>query len=180
LTGLDEFLNLFGNVTISTLAEILFAGVFLFCIYTKIKDYMINKHETEKMQGEQIAEALSAVRQYPEYRMTLEKEIQSLREGQEENTRRLVKMEDDAKRRERNRIRDTLLQNYRYYTSSEHNPVKAWTKMESEAFWELFGDYESVDGDGYVHSVVQPEMNLLTVIEMDDAVQIANLMKQRR
>ena len=37
--------------------------------------------------------------------------------------------------------------------------------MESEAFWELFRDYEDVNGDGHMHTVVQPAMNLLKVID---------------
>ena len=38
--------------------------------------------------------------------------------------------------------------------------------MESEAFWDLFKEYEEADGDGYMHTEVQPAMNLLTVLEM--------------
>ncbi len=30
--------------------------------------------------------------------------------------------------------------------------------MEAEAFWELFRDYEEAGGNGYMHTVVQPEM----------------------
>ena len=51
--------------------------------------------------------------------------------------------------------------------------------MEAEAFWELFKDYEDVDGDGYVHSEVQPAMNLLEVIEMEDTEKVTQLMKSR-
>ncbi|MDO4315626.1 MAG: hypothetical protein Q4C45_07590, partial [Oscillospiraceae bacterium] len=141
----------------------------------------------EKERDKQLKEALEAVRKYPEYRQQsieiqqkLESEIQGLRLAQQENTSKLITMEEDSKRRERNKLRDRLLQNYRYYTSKEHNPAKAWTRMESDAFWELFGDYEGTDGNGYVHTVVQPEMNLLTVIEMDDTGGIADLMKQRK
>lgn len=46
--------------------------------------------------------------------------------------RRLDKIETDAKRRERNTLRDRLLQSYRYYTSADHNPLGEWTKMESK------------------------------------------------
>ena len=88
-------------------------------------------------------------------------------------------MEKDTKRRERNKLRDRLLQNFRYFTSKEKNPLQAWTRMEAEAFWELFKDYEDVDGDGYVHSEVQPAMNLLEVIEMEDTEKVTQLMKSR-
>lgn len=111
---------------------------------------------------EQLKEALSAVRKYPE----LESEIQDLRKTQEETSERLAKMDEDIKRRERNKLRDRLLQNYRYYTNPKHNPSSAWTKMEAEAFWELFRDYEDAGGDGYVHTEVRPAMERLTVLEV--------------
>jgi hypothetical protein len=38
--------------------------------------------------------------------------------------------------------------------------------MESDAFWELFRDYEDLGGDGHMHSKVEPDMRGLTVIEM--------------
>lgn len=40
--------------------------------------------------------------------------------------------------------------------------------MEAEAFWELFKEYEDRGGNGYVHSVVQPAMNELTVRSLED------------
>ena len=43
--------------------------------------------------------------------------------------------------------------------------------MEAEAFWELFGEYEDRGGNSYMHSVVQPAMNKLTVLEMDEVIQ---------
>jgi hypothetical protein len=38
--------------------------------------------------------------------------------------------------------------------------------MESEAFWNMFHDYESLGGNGYIHSVVQPAMEGLTVLDL--------------
>ncbi len=110
----------------------------------------------------------------------LENEIQELRKAHDEHTCRLLQMEENSQRRERNKLRDRLLQNYRYYTSKEHNPRQEWTRMESETFWECFADYENMNGNGYMHSVVQPEMNLLGIIEMDDASGIAELMHSRK
>ena len=75
------------------------------------------------------------------------------------------RIDEENKKRERNRLRDELLKNYRYYTNPKTNPNQTWTRMESEAFWELFKDYEDLNGNGYVHTVVQPAMNLLTIID---------------
>lgn len=49
----------------------------------------------------------------------------------------------------------------------------------------LIHDYDlrklgDMNGNGYMHSVVQPEMNLLGIIEMDDASGIAELMHSRK
>lgn len=186
MTGFEEFIKMFGNFTISDLVHVILAGAFLFLIYRKVRDYLVKRYEADKKKDEQLEEALEAIRKYPEYRQqsisiqkSLEREIQELRRAQEDQTSRLVQMEDDTARMERNQLRDRLLENYRYFTSKEHNPMQAWTKMESEAFWELFSDYESVNGDGYVHTVVQPAMNLLTVIDMNDEEDIAELMQHR-
>ena len=89
-------------------------------------------------------------------------------------------MENDSKKRENNKLRNTLLQNYKYYTDKTKNPLQAWTKMESEAFWDLFGDYEDMGGNGYMHTEVQSKMQLLTVVEMDDANGISELMQARQ
>ena len=77
-----------------------------------------------------------------------------------------MQMQEENNRRERNKLRDRLLQSHRYYTNPKLNPNQSWTAMEAEAFWELFRDYEDAGGNGYVHSVVQPAMEQLTVIEI--------------
>ena len=52
--------------------------------------------------------------------------------------------------------------------------------MEADAFWSLFWDYEAVDGNGYVHSVVQPQMESLDIISMEDDDAIVALMNSRK
>lgn len=180
MTGMDEFLKLFGDVTILHVVEIILAGVFLYMVWKKIRDHMIKVHEADKKHEEQLNEALNAVRKYPEYRQQsveiqheLKNEIQSLRELQEglaqhmiQLDNRMSKSEESAKIKERNRLEDKLLEHYRHYTNPDTNPSLSWTKMESDAFWRLFKDYEDVDGDGYMHSIVQPAMNKLTIIDV--------------
>lgn len=186
MIGLEDFLKMFGNFTITDLVCLVLAAYFLFKIYNQVKDFAVKKYKEKEKNKEQLAEALDAIQKYPEYRQksveiqeALENEIQELRKAQESNTKRLVEMENGIKGRERNKLRDSLLQNYRYYTSKEHNPLQAWTKMESDAFWELFRDYEAVNGNGYMHTVVQPAMHELTIIDMDDDEGVANLMQHR-
>lgn len=175
MTGLEEFEKLFGGITVLNLLEFLLAIVFLALVYKKIRDYLVKRYEAAKLKDEQLKTALDAVSQYPKYReqsikiqRELESKIGELKKSQDENTDRLRKMEEIQKRQKRNELRDRLLQSYRYYTDRGRNPSQSWNRMEAEAFWELFGDYEAADGDGYIHTVVQPAMNLLKIVEMGE------------
>lgn len=71
---------------------------------------------------------------------------------------------EETKRLKRNELREKLLSSYRHFTSEELNPNQEWNEMEAEAFWHLFSDYEQLDGNGYMHSVVKPAMESLTII----------------
>lgn len=173
MTGLDEFKEVFGSFTVLNAVELALAILFCYLIYRKLSKYLIGRYEAGKKKDEQLKTALDAVSKYPEYRAQsiriqkeLQTEIDALRAAQGEQIARLKKMEDDQTRRERNRLRDRLLQSYRYYTDPACNPDGVWNTMEAEAFWEMFSDYEDVGGDGYIHSVVQPAMNLLKVVEI--------------
>lgn len=170
---LDEFLAMFGDLTISKISMFILACVFLYSIYNVIKNYFISKHEAQKQKDEELKEALEAARKYPEYRKqsikiqkALEEQIKELRSMLQDDHERLVRVEEQERRRECNRLRDTLLQNYRYYTNKETNQSQSWTRMEAEAFWDLFKDYEDLGGDGYMHTEVQPAMERLLVIEV--------------
>ena len=52
--------------------------------------------------------------------------------------------------------------------------------MESDAFWEMFGDYEELGGDGYMHTVVEPTMRQLIIVDMTDTAEISHLMSSRK
>ncbi|MBQ6833583.1 MAG: hypothetical protein IJO55_04110 [Lachnospiraceae bacterium] len=186
MNDVDVFLEVFGGFTIAEAMKFLIAVAAVIYACKKFSDYLTKKHDAEMKKNEQLEEALSAVKKYPEYRQQSiaiqkqwEQENKDIRKTLEEVIKRLDDMEEDTKRRERNKCRDRLLQSFRYYTNKEKNPMQAWTRMESEAFWEQFKDYENMDGNGYMHSDVQPAMNLLGVIEMDDTEHVAALMKSR-
>jgi hypothetical protein len=195
--GLDEFLLLFGDITISQIVTFVMAIIFIIFLCKQAKKYFNEKikvqnerEQAEKKKDEELKEALSAVRKYPEYRQQsikiqellegqiqdtrqqaikmqelLEEEIQELRALIQDDKQRLIHMEEQEKRRECNKLRDMLLQNYRYYTNKEQNPSQSWTVMESEAFWELFRDYEDLGGNGYMHTEVLPAMERLIIVD---------------
>lgn len=198
MKGLDEFLKLFGDITVSEIVTAIFAIVFMFFIYKQVKKYFDEKIKTqnekaqiEKKRDADIQEALTAVRKYPEYRKQsikmqelleseiqetrqqsikiqslLEEEIQELRLMIQEDKKRIARVEEQEKERECNKLRDILLQNYRYHTNKERNPNQTWTQMEAEAFWAIFKDYEALGGNGYMHTHVQPAMERLIVIDV--------------
>lgn len=172
MIGFEQFLSLFGDITLNNIIVFILAMVFCFGIYKQIKkffdnkkDLLIQKHELEKKKDEDLAYVLAEVKKYPEYREQSRRIQQEFRDEIDGIKEILTIMQDKQERRERNKLRDKLLQSYRYYTDKERNPDQTWTKMESEAFWELFRDYEDMKGDGYIHTDVQPAMNLLKVID---------------
>lgn len=57
-------------------------------------------------------------------------------------------------------LKDTLITYYNKY-----RVIGEWSKLEKDAFWELFEDYESRGGDGYIHSIVEPVMRELKEID---------------
>ena len=184
MTGLEEFEALFGNVTVASLVELGLVAVFLVKIWRKVKEYLDRRNEdwlaeekakearerADEERDRKLDKALAAIDKYPEYRAQslrvqkeLEDKISELTKSQDANTKKLHEMEETQNRESRNRLRDILLERYRYYTDPVRNPNQSWTTMEAEAFRELFGDYERAGGDGYMHSVVQPAMNRLRI-----------------
>lgn len=173
---MDEFISLFGSITIGTVVQWIIALGFLFMVFKKITEYLNKKLAEEAETKQHMQEILEATQRLPE----IEQKITALEQKQVESMQRLDKIESDAKRRERNTLRDRLLQSYRYFTSTDHNPFGEWTKMESEAFEELYNDYVEAGGNGYIHSEVKPTMDRLIVIDMADHDSITRLMQSRK
>lgn len=176
---LDEFLQIFGDIKLSQIVVVVLAFVFLFIVYKDIKKIIDAKiqeiqkrEETEKAYKKKIEESYSITQKYPEYhresiqiRDSLNKEIQEIRNCFNSVMERLEEIEKENKKRECSKLKDMLLQNYRYYTNLQQNPSQSWTRMESEAFWELFREYEATGGNGYMHTDVQPAMERLLIVD---------------
>lgn len=184
MSGMEEFLSIFGNITILQVVQFVLAVVFVVLVYRQVKKYFQKKiteqnkrAAIDEQRDKQLKEALDSVRQYPKYRQQsleiqekLQAQIEALNQAQQELNKRMSDMEEAADRRERNKLRDLLLQNYRHYINPETNPSHSWTAMEAETFWELFRDYEAAGGNGYIHTEVLPAMQLLTVVDVKKQV----------
>lgn len=165
MEGAEEFKAIFGGITLWQVVELGLAIGFALTIYRKVKNFIIERHDVEQERDEKLAQALDSINRYPQYRAQslriqdeLRGEITELRSSQQQTAQRLLEMEESQRMLERNKLRDRLLQGYRYYTAQGE-----WTVMEAEAFWELFREYESRGGNGYMHRVVEPAMRALSV-----------------
>ena len=177
---LDQFLETFGHITVGEVTVVLLAVFFGYAFYKELKklnDSRIAerqlKLEEERAQKKKVDEAWAVTQKYPVYhqesidiRDGLKKEIQEIRDYCSTLMKRFEEIEEQNKKRECSKLRDMLLQNYRYYTSETQNPSQSWTRMESEAFWELFREYEEAGGNGYMHTEVLPAMQRLNIIEV--------------
>ena len=191
--GLNEIKNIFGEFTVALLIEIIVAVIGIFISYKKLKDKIIGSYEERRQQREDIDEALEGVRAMPTYRqqsLNIQKELKTaddkiletcnkIQDGVNENQRILNERLDRLEDRERNALREKILNMHRLFTSKKRNPMQAWSEMERDSFNDLIKDYESLNGNGHVHTVVIPEMNLLRVIPMSDAITLAELFHSR-
>lgn len=167
----DEFINVFGEITVLQIAELVIGAVAIYSLYKKCRTAIISTHEESQKRERQFEEILEEVKKGSEHRQKsdeihelLGREIQGLRAMQENSTARLDSMEDWMKSKDKNMLRDILIKHYRYFTNTSRNPNQSWTEMESEAFWALFRDYEEAGGNGYMHTVVRPAMEKLTIV----------------
>lgn len=191
--GLEEFNNVFGSMTVALLIEIAVAVAGIFIAYKKLKDKIIGSYKERKQQQDDINEALTGVRNMPTYRqqsLEIQQQLKNadekiletcnkIQNGVNENQRILNERLDKLEDRERNSLRAKILDMHRMFTSKKMNPLQAWTEMERDAFNDLIADYESLNGDGHVHTVVIPEMNMLRVILMTDTKALAELFHSR-
>ena len=73
------------------------------------------------------------------------------------NLETMQKKENETKLKE---LKDSLISYY-----SKYRNVGEWSKLEKDAFWDLFDDYEKRGGDGYIHSIVEPVMRELREVD---------------
>lgn len=176
-----------------TVFDLIIAGAAVWGIGKKIEKRIIENHDADQQRDADIAEALKGVRAMPGYRqqsINIQTELKAaddailqtcatIQAGVAENQQILVERLDRLESRERNALRAKILDMHRLFTSKAKNPMQAWTEMERDAFFDLIRDYESLDGNGHVHSVVIPDMNRLDVIPMSDKKAVEELFHSR-
>lgn len=184
--GLEEIKDTLGTFTIGLLIEVVIAIIGIVIAYKKLKDNIIGAYEERNQQRADIDEALEGVRSIPDIQNDLKSTddkildiCNNIQNGVNENQRILNERLDKLEDRERNALRAKILDMHRLFTSKKMNPMQAWTEMERDAFNDLLIDYESLNGNGHVHTVVIPDMNMLRVVLMTDTKGLTELFHSR-
>lgn len=172
MVGMDQFLNWFGNITITQIVGLGLAGFFIYKMIKKINTYLQSKWQLEQQKDEELKTAIKSMKTFDSYHNEIattvnnfQTQLNDLKANVQNTNECLLQLKNDMDKRARNDLREKLLKEYRYYTDHDKNPTQSWKHMESEAFWALFKDYEDAGGDGFVHTIVQPAMNLLSIID---------------
>ena len=173
--GVSEIKDVFGTMTVAFVIEIIIAIIGIWIAYKKLKDKIIGSYKERQKQKTDIKEALDAVKAVD----TLIETCNNIQAGIETNQKKLNERLDKLEERERNALRAKILDMHRIFTNKKMNPMQAWTEMERDAFNDLISDYESLNGNGHIHTVVIPEMNQLRVILMTDLKTISELFHSR-
>lgn len=186
MLGLNEAKNIFGAMTVGFLIELILAGIFVVIAYKKLKDKIIGSYKEREQQKKDIKTALDGAEAIPTLKEDLKSSedriidlCQTIQDGVNENQRILNDRLDRLENRERNDLRAKILDMHRLFTSKKRNPLQAWSEMERDAFNDLISDYEELNGNGHVHTVVIPDMAMLRVIPMNDLESLAELFHSR-
>ena len=184
---MDYFLDTFGNIKFGSVIIFIAAVAFAIIIIVKCYKFLVGLHDKMQEKDETLTKVVQKteeldgeLKKISDTQMSIISSVKKISDSQEKLTEQITSFEKVMKTQSCNKLRDRIIQSYRYYTSVEKNPMKAWTEMEKDAFDRLFKDYEDLGGDGYIHSTVEPEMNSLEVIDMTDYECLSNLMKSRK
>jgi len=101
-----------------------------------------------------------AVRQSIRHDEMIKADISSLTEKVNEIADTLSVMQKKDNETKLKELKGSLI---RYY--HKYKDIGEWSKLEKDAFWDLFDDYEKRGGDGYIHTIVEPAMRELRETE---------------
>lgn len=174
---MESLLELFGSneiggITVYKLALIIGAIAFVIRKLVVVTKMITDIYKAYQDREEELAENAKICR-------NMQKEVKRLSEVQKKNTEKLIKFEEEIKRRDKNKIKTDLLGWFHFYTNKAKNPQLAWTEMESDVFWSNFAEYEDLGGNGFMHNDVRPAMNALEIVSMDDHERLTSLYASR-
>ena len=177
---MQYLLDIFKNISFTSVIIFVAAMCFLGNLIIKAYKGIVSFHDSLQERDKLIKETSEGIKELKEEYTGLASQVTEILERQNEIEIKQNKIDEKNRKYNLHKIRDRLLQSYRYYVESTSNPARAWSEMEKEAFYGSFQDYEEMGGDGFMHTTVEPAMAALTVIKMSDKEGLTKLMESRK
>ena len=157
----------------------------------KIINNLILRMDSQEQNIKKLQDAVNKLPQYREQSLQIQAELkeadvsvkelcETIKNEVVENRKEVMQKLDRLEEREKNALRAKILEEHRFYTDEQRNPLKAWSEMEEHSFRKLVEDYEALGGNDYVHEIVLPDMNRLDVISMQDLARLKELYDSRK
>ena len=157
----------------------------------KIVNNLILRIDSQEQNIKKLQDVVDKLPQYREQSLKIQAELKetdvsitelckTIKNEVVENRTEVMQKLNRLEEREKNALRAKILEEHRFYTDEQRNPLKAWSEMEEHSFRKLVEDYEALGGNDYVHEIVLPDMNLLDVISMQDSIRLKELYDSRK
>ena len=157
----------------------------------KIINNLILRMDSQEQNIKKLQEIVDNLPKYREQSLQIQAELkeadvsvkglcETIKNEVVENRKEVMQKLNRLEEREKNALRAKILEEHRFYTDEQRNPLKAWSEMEEHSFRKLVEDYEALGGNDYVHEIVLPDMNLLDVISMQDSIRLKELYDSRK
>ena len=157
----------------------------------KIVNNLILRMDSQEQNIKKLQDVVDKLPQYREQSLQIQAELkeadvsvkelcETIKNEVVENRKEVMQKLNRLEEREKNALRAKILEEHRFYTDEQRNPLKAWSEMEEHSFRKLVEDYEALGGNDYVHEIVLPDMNRLDVISMQDVIRLKELYDSRK
>ena len=157
----------------------------------KIVNNLILRMDSQEQNIKKLQDVVDKLPQYREQSLKIQAELketdvsitelcETIKNEVVENRKEVMQKLNRLEEREKNALRAKILEEHRFYTDEQRNPLKEWSEMEEHSFRKLVEDYEALGGNDYVHEIVLPDMNLLDVISMQDSIRLKELYDSRK
>ena len=157
----------------------------------KIVNNLILRIDSQEQNIKKLQDVVDKLPQYREQSLQIQAELkeadvsvkelcETIKNEVVENRKEVMQKLNRLEEREKNALRAKILEEHRFYTDEQRNPLKAWSEMEEHSFRKLVEDYEALGGNDYVHEIVLPDMNKLDVISMQDLIRLKELYDSRK
>lgn len=170
---MSYFLQTFGDLSFATVIIFVAAMCFFISLCSKLYNILVKNHDSFQTRIKILDSISDELKEIKDNQKTMQTQIKETQD-------KLNALETESREITLNKLRDKLLQSYRYYTNPEKNPSHTWTDMEKEAFEALFHDYERCGGNGYMHTEVWPKMQELLVVQVSDTSEMEKLIENRK